>query len=342
MPTTTTIVKKKTNYRRKGYRKKRRYKRKSQYAYHKLSTIGMPHNMYTYVQLKTPMFTYALGKTATSNPFFVNSQNVFVMGYNQLNPINLTLGVQPSGDPPLPELDGVFFGPNPTGNTYGNPTSPTEGQYAWSGINWWANWYTKMRITKVWAKYTIRPIQGNQLPPSGEQYSPEPFQVTFLDAKYVPSLNSPELIAGKDMDDVMSTRGAKTYTVSGQRSRPLVIKRRIDIRRLLGVKDIKDTGEDTQCLLIPNLNTQSANACLNPTVRSKVFGLVIINRRTDLYPSDVLQKYSMQIELIAKVHLSQLDRNNPRSIFSATGGVGNPSEEDPNGPHNQPPPPAQV
>lgn len=325
----TTIIKKRTYRKRPTFRKKKPYKKKrrSNSAWHKLSTLGMPFNMITYLQYNSKTMNYNVPQNSpTGTAYWGTNSTSFALGLNLLNPVNLVHAV---GLVPQPAADAQYFGSTPTVSSEGVPTLALPNTYTYSQLSWWAQWYAKMRITHVWVKITIRPVQDapipNDNPPASS--SRDPFSLTILDAKYISNLNQPELLAIQDLDDLRATRGARTMTFSGQRNKPIILKRRISVKRLLGVKDIMDTGYETQCTIHPALLDMT-----NPTIRNQCFTFLRISRPNISSTVDTTapMRFAIQFKVVSKVHFSQLAINSPQTLVAS--GQAPPVEiiEDPN------------
>lgn len=336
MPTVT----KRTYRKKRPLRKKKYVKKKKNHsnAWLKIPTLGMPYNMVTFLQYNSKTMNFNLPQGApVGSSYWTTNGTCFALGTNSLNPVNL---VHATGFIPTPASDNAYFGMPPTASSEGVPVPALGNTFAYSQLSWFANWWTRMRVSHVWVQITIRPVEGATIPgdtpPSVS--SRDPFSVSILDAKYIANNNAPELLVIQDLDDLRSTRGCKTYTFSGQRSRPIVIKRRVDVRRLLGVKDLADTGYETQCAISPLLNDMT-----NPTVRYKTFEFIRISRPNIPASVDLTQdfRFSIQFKVVAKVHFSQLSSNNPTSLV-APAGPANPPVFVPDDPNPEPeaiPPP---
>lgn len=328
---------KKVSFRkRRPYKKKRYVKRKKHNsAWLTIPTLGMPYNMVTYLQYNSKTMNYNIPQDSpTGSSYWTTNGTSFALGLNLMNPVNLVHGV---GLVPKPATDAQYFGIAPTPSSEGSPGSPLNGTFTYSQLSWWSNFYSKMRVKNVFVTIVIRPVQNADIPGPGQRAaSYDPFSVQILDSKYISGLNTPENLAITDLDDLRSSRGCKTMTFSGQRNKPIVIKRKISIAKLLGVKDLADTGYETQCTINPDL---TATTMANPTVRYSCFEFIRLSRPNIAATVDQNNpmRFSIQFKVVAKVHFSQLTINNPRSLVGSTGPFDDPNPETP-----QSPPPAEV
>lgn len=313
---------------RKPRRRTRRAKAKrSDYSYAKLKTIGVPYNLYTFARLTSPTTFWQIPMPSSTGTPPLNSYtypnfNSYAFAHNFLAPWNMAWTLP--GVQPLPVPDQQFFGPAITPSTF-NTTPPVNGLYIWSGLTWWANFFQKCRISHVWLKYTIRPTQLASTLTAGVDSSRLPFSITILEGKYIPGVMSPEVLNTIDYDDLRATKGAKTFTVSGQANKPLILKRKISVKKLLGIKDLADIT-DSECVISTTLTTaaSAARAFRNPANTNATFTYLRISRGGPPgVPLSEVFTYSMQVDAVAKIHLYQLQPNCPLSL------VGNNEIDDP-------------
>lgn len=324
------------------WKKKRmfRKKRTNPSNYLKIPCLMPSYNVYTFLRFSSPTIYYALpmrDDTPANN--FVTQRSVgFPFCYNSITPMNMPK--QPTaGTPALnyPYTDAQYYGLVGPSNSQGLgtegylPSVPANNLYSWSQLTWWARWYRKCRISHVYAKYTIRPIWGafntaNQNP-SGtpSNTNQDTMTVTIVDGKFMQNLNAPEELMSEDADDLRTTKGAKTYTISAVRGSPLVIKRKINIAKMLGVKDLADQSF-SEMAINPTMTPSDVQDDLlfNPSPRNCVFGFIRVSKGTPAeVASTTAMRFTLQTEFVAKAHFFQANRNNPLSL------VGNADPTDP-------------
>jgi len=331
---------------RRKYRKMKK-KTSSDYNHAKLNCIGMPYNLYTYVRYSDTTNIFELpsgtGTPTVDNDYWTPTSVCFALNYNSLTPYNMTRQALVGSTVPLPQplSDALYFGtpgPASTQNWY-QPTLVANNLTTWSGVSWWANWFRNMRISHVWVKIQIRPIkdvvatmeQGD----SSNLSSNDAYTVTYIDGKYQPSgtitnqgFMNPTSLALTNADDLRSTKGAKTWVISGQRSKPLVIKKKISVKHFLGIKDLSDQSF-TDCRINPSMETTETSKIellANPSVYNKVFGFIKVTRRNDPESDAAIPlRFAIQVDMTAKAHFFNLKRNSPNS-FTGT----NPAEPEAN------------
>lgn len=318
-------------YRRRRPTEKRRRKRNfpkykairkfKDYQFGSLSVVNMPNQLFTFLRLSGETIYGTIWKPESTLPYNPQQSvgafsNVF--GYNLLTPWNAIVSTM---NPLAPSTQYWPYGRYPDVSYFAETINADLN--TWNNYNWFAYWYNRMRITKVYLKIIIKNTSGAQSDttvPGTTQTAQSSFSdltVTVLDAKYIANIMTPVNLDALNATNLRSQKGAKTYVLAARTDKPLVIKRTIDVKNMLGIKDMMDELE-TACTT--NRWPQSGSTLINknPDALFQCFNYLRIDKNQndpDTFPS----RFTMQIQATAKCHYFQRKLNDAVNITTTDG-----------------------
>lgn len=278
----------------------------SEYNYGSLRCVGMPNSLVTYLRFDSIANIYTVPNVGPgSQPGTLDH----IFGYNLVTPYNYIVGL---GTKYADEQYFVSGAVQPIAP--GNAAIQAQ-LNTWNAVEWYGNWYHRMRILKVDLKIVLRPIETAdtgivQAPPlMGNVFSTrDGFTVTAIDGKYVEGVMSPALLDTLSASQLKSTKGAKTYVISGQRDKALTIRRTIRCKDMLGIKDMMDQAGNA-CVISDTPN--DASTLRNPDSQNQLFSYLKVFKDTE---SRRPVRYNLFYTATAQVQLYQRRLNNNKNL----------------------------